>query len=694
MELDEPLALGGWFNHSHSQHTNATCTLGITEICNQTPDGLFDMYRVVTVCGAGVAMLSFMMGSCFHRLQIGSIPESLLVVILGAGLGLGLFMTSYVGHGESLNESLLRFSFEICLKTLALPVIIFEAGWSLRLRDFISQFGYIMFFAIIGTILSVIVVANLMYWTSYIHGITQWRTCIAYASLISSVDPVATLATFGALNVDPLLFILVFGESQINDAVAITLFETLNHQDQGDPVKLGLDMIKLLTGSIGIGVGLAMVYLIIMRVTKMGHSLSNGILFLFMSSLFTYSFSEFCNFSGIITVLFNAMIMGAYAPCHFGPDGTSLASFLFKQAASMCDTMIFLFCGVSVVFIVQEHAVAGTVNGLTFGLLMCTFCMVGRFFAIVPLGLLSNAIKMCVARKLPAERRNIISPSHLFMMWHSGLRGGVSLVLAMELRDWVDKTEGPHAKTEMINGTFTVVVVYLIVFGSTTGFCLRLLGLPIGEEASKVQLYETGDKNGCFWRCLRYSRKKIFAPLLVGREIHGPPGAHALVRRNSSRRDASAAPASTVTSADPHHLAPPIGTLRTTTGPLPEITGILTSVIEDASRRNLGGRHLRHSIAALPGMPRFSVHALFGTSDPAHIENVEDVEDDLWSCEDDGLEEESGEDGSSSEWSGSHRSDDASDDEEKVTRDHSVPLRSGGSAAPARRCDASPGLSL
>ncbi len=45
----------------------------------------------------------------------------------------------------------------------------------------------------------------------------------AFGSLISAVDPVATLAIFAALDVDPVLNMLVFGESILNDAVSIVL---------------------------------------------------------------------------------------------------------------------------------------------------------------------------------------------------------------------------------------------------------------------------------------------------------------------------------------------------------------------------------------------------------------------------------------------------------------------------------------
>ena len=54
--------------------------------------------------------------------------------------------------------------------------------------------------------------------------ITIWE-CLAFAALICAVDPVATLATFSALNVDPDLEVLVFGEALLNDAVAIVSYK-------------------------------------------------------------------------------------------------------------------------------------------------------------------------------------------------------------------------------------------------------------------------------------------------------------------------------------------------------------------------------------------------------------------------------------------------------------------------------------
>jgi NhaP-type Na+/H+ or K+/H+ antiporter len=48
--------------------------------------------------------------------------------------------------------------------------------------------------------------------------------CLLFGSLISATDPVTVLALFKELKVDPDLYSNVFGESVLNDAIAIVLY--------------------------------------------------------------------------------------------------------------------------------------------------------------------------------------------------------------------------------------------------------------------------------------------------------------------------------------------------------------------------------------------------------------------------------------------------------------------------------------
>jgi solute carrier family 9 (sodium/hydrogen exchanger), member 6/7 len=50
---------------------------------------------------------------------------------------------------------------------------------------------------------------------------------------LSATDPVTVIAIFTTYKVDPKLFTIIFGESLLNDAVAIVMFEALGRISAG-----------------------------------------------------------------------------------------------------------------------------------------------------------------------------------------------------------------------------------------------------------------------------------------------------------------------------------------------------------------------------------------------------------------------------------------------------------------------------
>jgi NhaP-type Na+/H+ or K+/H+ antiporter len=105
-----------------------------------------------------------------------------------------------------------------------LPPIIFNSGYHLQGDLFFRHITPICIFACLGTVVSSVVVATLLYGLSrFVSFDPSYLELLAFGALVSATDPVSTLALFEAKKVDPQLFYLVFGESVINDAVGLVL---------------------------------------------------------------------------------------------------------------------------------------------------------------------------------------------------------------------------------------------------------------------------------------------------------------------------------------------------------------------------------------------------------------------------------------------------------------------------------------
>ena len=145
------------------------------------------------------------------------------------------------------------------------PPVIFNAGFTLKKRNFMKNIVSILTVAFIGTILSSIFNLIVFYeFGSKLHiGSDDFVECFIFAALLSCTDTVATMAVLVEINVQPLLYSLVFGESVLNDAVAICLVKALTpyvgSSISGKTIgKLALSFIEIVFGSffVGLFVGL------------------------------------------------------------------------------------------------------------------------------------------------------------------------------------------------------------------------------------------------------------------------------------------------------------------------------------------------------------------------------------------------------------------------------------------------------
>jgi len=494
----------------------------------QGTEGIVHEWSGIVICISACVMLALVIGNFLHVCEVSIISESSVIILVGYLLGIvlpthGSIMGDWakIGNVDVDTEGLVMAAF---LNLFLLPVIIFEAGWSMVHRDFINQLLTILTFAVFGTLISMVVVGLLILATCDIHGVCSARTAFTYAALISAVDPVATLATYAHLQVDPLLNIIVFGESVVNDAVAIVLFRVLNNGDAKSFNDMSVSQVSgriasqtllLLFGSVGLGVALGFALMLVTRFCRLARSTSSCVLFLFTSSFFIYCFAErICGMSGIITVLFASMFASGFAKYQFSAEASMFCAFALKQAANLADMVVFLFVGITAVYC--------DLKGLVLGLLVCGFCLLGRAVAVVPLALLTNSCKAMASRGEAWEKQQRLDWRKILMMWHAGLRGGIALVLTLELEKWVDE-DAPHTRDQLRNATVFIIVFFLLFFGGSTKVLLKCLGIPMEGKAKPMHVH-----HGRFWRCLHYIRYEVIGKVLIPQDVSKREGPSAL----------------------------------------------------------------------------------------------------------------------------------------------------------------------
>ncbi|CAM9861986.1 unnamed protein product [Choristocarpus tenellus] len=208
---------------------------------------------------------------------------------------------------------------------LFLPPIIFEAGYTLRKKDFFHNIVSIVLFAVLGTLVSTFLIGYL----TYVAGSKGWARIdtanpmepLLFGALISAVDPVATLSIMGSpeLNCDPLLYSLVFGESVLNDAVAIVLFRTfLREYSVQESFTLStlpgtiwsFTLISVGSLTVGVLVGLSCSFLC--KHTRLRDYPKFEISLLFLFSYGSYAFAEAAELSGIMSIFFAGVVLAHY----------------------------------------------------------------------------------------------------------------------------------------------------------------------------------------------------------------------------------------------------------------------------------------------------------------------------------------------------------------------------------------------
>jgi len=367
---------------------------------------------------------TFVGGYILEHFHVHWIPEAAVGLIMGA---LVAWSTELMGNDVMISHE--KFDFEFFM-TFLLPPIIFEAGYNMNVGAFVNNLGPTMFYAFIGTFASTFVVGGIV-WQAGQMGLCYplgMLAALTFGSLISATDPVTVLAVFQSLGVKVDLFSMVFGESVLNDAVAIVLSRTLlsfnkpGTEVNQESINAAVQSFCIIFGgSLLIGAFFGIASSLVFKAMDMRHHADLVFMQCALSFVFPWSayyMSEALELSGIVTILFCGMIMAVYTRYNFHEDARKLSAGAYKSVAVVAETYVFVYLGMAVFTFPIFQATTTHLIVVATGA-----CFVGRLHIYVGSWLFNCA-------RTVHSHPPTISAAYMFIMWFSGLRGGVAFALA------------------------------------------------------------------------------------------------------------------------------------------------------------------------------------------------------------------------------------------------------------------------
>ena len=214
---------------------------------------------------------------------------------------------------------------------------------------------------------------------------------LAFGALISATDPVSTLAIFAELKVDPTLFYLVFGESVLNDAVAIVLFRTFSSflKEGSEPITVSAaaaNFVVIFCGSTLIGWVSGCCSSLLFKHIDSSHNRPTEMICFGLVMYLPFLLAEYFELSGIVSILFTGIACKHYTFRNLNARSGAAAEFMFYTMAFLTEAAVFVDLGLGVFAYTDGYNFA-------FIIAACLTCLVARAMHVYPLLMINNLFR-------------------------------------------------------------------------------------------------------------------------------------------------------------------------------------------------------------------------------------------------------------------------------------------------------------
>ena len=418
-----------------------------------------DAFATLSLVLAAAALLAWVN----HR-WIG-LPSAIGVMLSALALSLGIGAFDLLGlHLAAPIEGVLhRLDFGHALLDIMLAFLLFAGALHVNLDDLRGQGGVIALLATLGVLTTTLLVGL------GTHVVAGWLGfelpllhALLFGALIAPTDPIAVIGILRTAGVPHSLQTKIAGESLFNDGVGVVIFAALAGvasatTSGGQAPGLG-EVTELLLTEVGgsLALGLAggwVAYRMLRSVDE--HMVEVMITLALATGL--YALAQALHASGPLTAVVAGLFIGNTGR-RFGMSDTTRqhVDTFWELVDGILNVVLFVLLGLEVLVI--EPSVG----------------MVGLGLLAIPLVLAARGLGVWGVVALLSRHRRF-SPGAVAILTWGGLRGGISVALALSLTGIVP----PGTRELLLGVTYIVVIFSVAVQGLTIGrLARRFAGTP------------------------------------------------------------------------------------------------------------------------------------------------------------------------------------------------------------------------
>ncbi len=403
---------------------------------------------------AMLVVASALFGYVNHHLI--KLPHTIGLTVMGAVAAIGLMVANAFIPGVQLDDwvanVLQQMNFTETLLQGMLSFLLFAGALHVDLDRLKVAWLPVLLLSTVGVIISTILVGAAMWGVGALVGLTiapVWF--FVFGALISPTDPVSVLGVLKEENVPAALQSAVAGESLFNDGVGIVVFTILlGAAMTGADFSLseGARLFALEAGG-GILVGLVIGWIGYKALASMDEY-TLEVLITLAVVMGGYALCAYLHVSGPLAMAVAGLLIGSHGVSFAMSDVTRDYVLKFWELVDeMLNSVLFLLIGLELIVLVPgpSHIVLG--------------------LAAIAITLVARAASIAVStRIIPGASLNTKGANQV--LWWGGLRGGISIALALSL-------PAGDTRNLLLAATFAAVLFSVLVQRATLGRMIERL---------------------------------------------------------------------------------------------------------------------------------------------------------------------------------------------------------------------------